>query len=89
MDSQKLNNSQDNFQPAQLIWGVALMLMGIGFFFRIPHVLSRVSGGDQTLTGQLFIRFCLYMIAIILFGGGIKKTVNVLKGYRKGKDRKE
>jgi len=57
----------------QLIWGVALVLMGIGIFFRIPHVISKFSGSDQATSDQFFIRFSLYLMAVVLFGGGVKK----------------
>ena len=78
MDSRKAENKHnhqksENTKMIQLIWGVALVLMGIGVFFRIPHVIAKISGSDQTTLDQFFIRFSLYLMAVLLFGGGVKK----------------
>ncbi|RLC28157.1 MAG: hypothetical protein DRH32_09470 [Deltaproteobacteria bacterium] len=80
----KLQTS-DGINTVQLIWGVALVLMGIGFFFRIPHLIPRISGSGQTTLDQFFIRFCLYLMAVVLFGGGVKKLINVLRTKRSKK----
>ena len=60
----------------QLIWGVALMLMGIGVFFRIPLVMPQIEKIEQFSDVLLFVRFCFYLIGILLIGGGIKKVRN-------------
>lgn len=82
MDSQKVKNKRNNSQSVQLVWGIALALMGIGVFFRIPYVIGRISGSEQNVADQFFIRFSLYMMSIVLFGGGSKKIFNVLRLYR-------
>ena len=57
----------------QLIWGIALVLMGIGVIFRIPVVIEKMTTTGGLTSGLYFLRFCFYLIAIILMGGGIKK----------------
>jgi hypothetical protein len=57
----------------QLIWGFALIVMGIGVFFRVPVVSERLAGAAGTSAKLYFFRFSFYLIAVILIGGGIKK----------------
>ncbi len=63
----------DNKSRLQLIWGMALIVMGVGVIFRVPLVIERMSGAVQFNSGLYFFRFCFYLIAVILIGGGIKK----------------
>ncbi|RJP94929.1 MAG: hypothetical protein C4518_02080 [Desulfobacteraceae bacterium] len=67
--------SDDHFNknPVQLIWGVALFVMGIGVIFRVPVVAERILTAGELSSGLYFLRFCFYLIAVILMGGGIKK----------------
>lgn len=46
----------------QLVWGLALILVGVGVFFKVEQVQPQVVG-----------RICLYIIGVILIGGGIRK----------------
>ena len=57
----------------QTVWGVALLLMGIGVFFRIPYLMEQVADIEYFVSILVFIRVCFYLIGIILIGGGIKK----------------
>lgn len=57
----------------QLIWGIALIAMGIGVFFRVPVVSERLANAIGTGAELYFFRFSFYLIAVILVGGGIKK----------------
>lgn len=57
----------------QLVWGAALTLMGIAFFFRIPSIMDQVSEIDHFSSVRVFLHIAFYLIAIILAGGGIKK----------------
>jgi hypothetical protein len=63
----------------QAVWGVALLLMGIGVFFRIPLILAKLSNTQQYASGHVFLRFCLYFMALMLAGGGIKKLYAFFK----------
>jgi hypothetical protein len=57
----------------QMIWGMALVLAGIGVFFRIPQVLPEILKIEQFSSISGFIYFCFYFMAVILVGGGVKK----------------
>jgi hypothetical protein len=63
----------DNKRNFQMIWAVALILMGIAVFFRVPAVAEKMAGAFDTNAGLYFFRFSFYLIAVILIGGGIKK----------------
>jgi hypothetical protein len=63
----------------QLIWGIALALAGIGVFFRIPQVMPRIEQIPHFSSVTLFIRFCFYLMGVMLIGGGGKKIVVSLK----------
>jgi hypothetical protein len=57
----------------QIIYGLVLMLAGVGVFFRIPQVMPEM-GRIESLNASLpFIRFCFYLLGVLLIGGGIKK----------------
>lgn len=57
----------------QMIWGGLLLAAGLGMFIRIPQVMPRIEAMEQFASISPFIRFCLYLIGIILVGGGGKK----------------
>ncbi|MCU0597683.1 MAG: hypothetical protein MUE70_00305 [Desulfobacterales bacterium] len=63
----------------QAIWGGALLLMGIAVFFRIPHIMAKLSHVEQYASGNFFLRFCLYLMGVLLVGGGIKKLYVFIK----------
>jgi hypothetical protein len=63
----------------QAIWGGALLLMGVAVVFRIPHIMATLSSVEQYASGHLFLRFCLYLMAVLLVGGGIKKLYVFMK----------
>jgi hypothetical protein len=67
-----LNDTQHK-KRFQVIWGIALFLAGIGVFYRIPQVMPRVEAIEHFSSITWFIRFCFYLIGILLIGGGSKK----------------
>jgi Ni,Fe-hydrogenase I cytochrome b subunit len=78
MNSEKSDNSQKdsvfkNKPVFQVIYGIALTLAGIGVFYRIPQVMPKVEQIQQFSSVIGFIRFCFYLMGVILIGGGIKK----------------
>ncbi|MBW2592116.1 MAG: hypothetical protein JRE58_03780 [Deltaproteobacteria bacterium] len=64
---------------AQLIWGIVLALTGVGVFFRIPQVMPRIEQIPHFSSVTIFIRFCFYLMGVMLIGGGIKKIFIFLK----------
>lgn len=65
---------RDNNHKLQLIWGIALFIMGIAFFFRIPGVVMKLSATKGTTSTPVFIEGILYLIAILLIAGGGMKV---------------
>ena len=63
----------------QLIWGVLLLLAGIGVFFRIPQIMPEIKKIEQFAAFIYFIYFCFYLLAILLIVGGGKKVYTYLK----------
>ncbi len=72
-----LNKKLDNADIFQLLWGCALLLMGLAFFFRIPEVMRSFSEYDHHF-GAWYVRLSLYFVAVILIGGGGKKIHRIL-----------
>lgn len=62
-----------NKNAAQLVWGVALVLAGMGVFYRIPQVMPQIETIEQFSSATSFIRFCFYFMGVVLIGGGAKK----------------
>jgi hypothetical protein len=60
-------------------WGVLLTITGIAVFFRIPQVMPRIAQIEQFASVLFFIRFCLYLLGVLLIGGGVKK---IIENYR-------
>ncbi len=66
---------KDNKSPMQLIWGVALLFMGLGVFLRIPQVMPKIQEIGHYASAMPYIRFSFYLLGILLVGGGIKKIL--------------
>ncbi len=64
----------------QLIWGIALTGAGVMMFIYIPQKLAEIR--QHFSSGIFFLRFCLYMISILLIVGGVKKIYNHFFGMR-------
>ncbi len=84
-DLKKSVNNQDcsngrNKTFVQIIWGVALVFAGAAVFFRIPQVMPRIEKIEQFSSAMVYIRFCFYLLGILLVGGGSKK---IYDNYRK------
>lgn len=66
----------------QLVWGVLLVLAGVGLFFRIPQVMPQVRQIEYFSSVIPFIYFCFYFMAVFLIAGGGKKILDHLKKKR-------
>ena len=85
MDLKKSVDNQDgsngrNKTFVQIIWGVALVFAGTAVFFMIPQVMPRIEKIEQFSSAMGYIRFCFYLLGILLVGGGSKKFFD---NYRK------
>ncbi len=81
---QFINNQSDskvrNKIVVHIIWGIALVLAGIGVFYRIPQVMPKIEKFKQFSSVMLFVRFSFYFLGVLLIGGGSKK---IYDNYRK------
>jgi uncharacterized membrane protein HdeD (DUF308 family) len=71
-----MSNDPGHKNNSQLIWGIALALVGLAVFVRIPQVMPELEKFQYFSGVTGFIRVCFYLMGIILLGGGIKKIVN-------------
>ena len=67
----------------QVVWGVALVLMGIMVFFRIPQVMPKIEQIESFSSSIGFIKFCFYFMAVMLTAGGGKKLYRQFKNQKK------
>lgn len=63
-----------NRSKTQLVWGILLILAGVGVFYRIPQVMTRLQPVGSFSSESFFIRFCFYLMGVILIGGGVRKV---------------
>jgi len=63
----------------QLIWGILLLLAGVGVFFRIPQVMPQIKTIETFASIIGFIYFCFYLLGFLLVMGGAKKITANLK----------
>jgi cobalamin biosynthesis protein CobD/CbiB len=57
----------------QLIWGMLLVLAGVGVVFRIPEVIPKLKQYEYFADFIFFAYFCSYIMALILVVGGLRK----------------
>ncbi|MBU3981446.1 MAG: hypothetical protein KKG97_09050 [Proteobacteria bacterium] len=67
----------------QFVWGVVLVMAGIGVFFRIPQVMPEIQKIEHFSSAIFFIRFFFYFLGVLLIGGGAKK---IYDNYQKSKN---
>jgi len=70
----------------QLVWGSALVLAGIGIFCFMPQKMAQLMEMGKTSFYINFTRFCFYLIAVLLIGGGIGK---IYVNYQKLEDKNQ
>ena len=64
-----------NTNNGQIVWGAALVFMGVAMFFRIPQVAPDIEQIEQFRGIMPFVKFCLYFVAVALIWGGAKKIL--------------
>lgn len=63
----------------QFIWGILLLVAGIGVFFRIPQIMPEIKKIEHFSPYMFFIYLSFYLIGILLIVGGSRKIYNHLK----------
>jgi hypothetical protein len=66
-----------------LIWGILLLMAGVGVFFRIPQVMPQIKTIESFDSIIGFIYFCFYLLGFLLILGGAKKIYANFKKLRK------
>ncbi len=56
-----------------VVWGALLLLMGVLLFIQVPQVMERVTQIGYHRFFLWFIRIIIYIIALLLIGGGARK----------------
>jgi hypothetical protein len=57
----------------QIVWGLLLVLAGVGLLFRIPQVMPQIRQIEYFSGVIPFIYFCMYFMAVFLIAGGGRK----------------
>lgn len=57
----------------QLVWGLLLVMAGVGLIFRIPQVMPQIRQIESFSGAIPFIYFCMYFMAVFLIAGGGRK----------------
>lgn len=57
----------------QIVWGAALVLAGLGVFYRTPEVLQKALTIEQFAAHPWILRSCFYLLGALLIVGGAKK----------------
>jgi hypothetical protein len=74
---------EKNKAMMQLIWGVLLALMGTALLVRSPQVTGRIIQIEYYAPVKWFIRIILYLIGLMLIGGGSSKIYTHCKNLMK------
>ena len=83
LEAQVLKTADDkNKIYFQLIWGILLLIAGIGVFFRIPQVMPQIKTIESFASIIGFIYFCFYLLGVLLMVGGARKIHANLKKLR-------
>ena len=56
----------------QLVWGLLLVMAGVGLFFRIPQVMPQIRQIEYFSGVIPFIYFCMYFMAVFLIAAGAR-----------------
>ncbi len=70
---------EDKKNKLQLIWGILLLLAGIGVFFRIPQVMPEIKKIEHFASYMIFIYFCFYLLGVLLIVGGGRKIYSYIQ----------
>jgi len=63
-------------------YGIVLIAVGLGVFYRIPQVMPRVAAIEFFSEKLMIIKFCFYILGgLLVLAGGIR----VFKNYKNNK----
>ena len=79
----------DSKNTLQLIWGILLLLVGVGVFFRIPQVMPEIKKIAHFAPYIIFIYFCFHLLGVLLIVGGGRKVYTYLKQANRNNSKAE
>jgi len=60
------------------------VFMGVAVFFKVPHVVPKLEAMGKSEFTITFFRICIYIMGIILVGGGVRKLIQHFKPVEDG-----
>ena len=57
----------------QIVWGIFLVMAGVGVFFRIPQVMPKIKTIEYFASAIGLVYFCFYLLGFLLILGGVRK----------------
>jgi hypothetical protein len=79
-----MENNDSSRSMLQLVWGIALVLAGVGVFVRIPQVMPKLEQIALFQGSFWIIRFCFILLGVLLIGGGMKKVLRHFRSSPEG-----
>jgi hypothetical protein len=67
----------------QIVWGILLVLAGVGVYFRIPQVMPKIKTIEYFASVIGFVYFCFYLLGFLLILGGTKKIFANYKNLKR------
>jgi len=67
----------------QVVWGILLVLAGVGVFFRIPQVMPKIKTIESFASAIGFVYFCFYLLGFLLILGGGRKIYANYKNLKR------
>ncbi|MCK5541567.1 MAG: hypothetical protein KAI40_02660 [Desulfobacterales bacterium] len=67
-----------NKKQFQIVYGIVLIVVGIGVFFKIPYVMPKVVAINYFAHATLVIEFSFYFLGGLIILAGAKKIFNIL-----------
>ena len=64
----------------QIVWGIVLVMAGVGVFFRIPQVMPKIKTIEYFASAIGLVYFCFYSLGFLLILGGTRK---IFTNYKK------
>lgn len=62
----------------QIAYGIVLIAVGIGVFFKVPYVIPEVTAIDYFANATLVIEFSFYLLGGLVILAGVKKIFKIL-----------
>jgi hypothetical protein len=67
----------------QIVWGILLVMAGVGVFFRIPQVMPKIKTIEYFASAIGIVYFCFYLLGFLLILGGTKKIYTNYKELKR------